>query len=88
MPRPLEITSAPRRSSRLAIPPSSFSPMEPLTPPAKTVLPVCPLLQKRSLLLAPPPQAPLPWLWQCHLCQRMYPLGTTRRCLEDGHYFC
>ncbi|KAF1992907.1 hypothetical protein P154DRAFT_451593, partial [Amniculicola lignicola CBS 123094] len=28
------------------------------------------------------------WIWQCHECQRIYSIGATRRCLEDGHYFC
>ena len=31
---------------------------------------------------------PLPWLWSCHHCHTRYPLGATRRCLHDGHYFC
>ncbi|KAI9668463.1 MAG: hypothetical protein M1831_001217 [Alyxoria varia] len=35
-----------------------------------------------------PSHQPLPWLWQCHLCARVQPLGVSRRCLEDGHYFC
>jgi hypothetical protein len=36
----------------------------------------------------PPPDLPLPWVWQCHLCRHRYPLGVTRRCLYDGHYYC
>ncbi|KAH6669804.1 hypothetical protein B0J14DRAFT_671427 [Halenospora varia] len=28
------------------------------------------------------------WIWRCHLCHRVYRLGVTRRCLDDGHYFC
>lgn len=35
-----------------------------------------------------PFEPPLPWLWSCHHCHTRYPLGTTRRCLHDGHYFC
>jgi len=35
----------------------------------------------------PPPPKPLNWLWQCH-CRRTYAMGVTRRCLDDGHYFC
>ena len=27
-------------------------------------------------------------MWQCHQCRQQYPLGATRRCLEDGHMFC
>ncbi len=38
--------------------------------------------------IAPPPVSPLPWVWQCHLCRNRYPLGVTRRCLYDGHYYC
>jgi hypothetical protein len=34
------------------------------------------------------PLPPLLWLWTCHVCKRTYPLGATRRCLEDGHFFC
>lgn len=30
----------------------------------------------------------MPWVWTCHLCRSHYPLGATRRCLDDGHYFC
>ncbi|KAK4941859.1 hypothetical protein LTR10_018335 [Elasticomyces elasticus] len=41
---------------------------------------------KRSI--APPPEEPLAWVWICHLCHSRYPLGVTRRCLVDGHYYC
>jgi hypothetical protein len=44
--------------------------------------------RKRSSVPPPPPDAPLPWVWQCHLCRNRYPLGVTRRCLYDGHYYC
>ena len=30
----------------------------------------------------------MPWIWSCHKCNTRYALGTTRRCLHDGHYFC
>lgn len=30
----------------------------------------------------------MPWIWSCHKCHTRYPLGATRRCLNDGHYFC
>ena len=30
----------------------------------------------------------MPWIWSCHKCHTRYLLGTTRRCLNDGHYFC
>ena len=35
-----------------------------------------------------PFKPPRPWLWSCHRCHNSYPLGATRRCLHDGHYFC
>ena len=35
-----------------------------------------------------PPKKPLVWVWQCHLCHSRYSLGATRRCLQDGHYYC
>ena len=30
----------------------------------------------------------MPWIWSCHKCHTRYLLGVTRRCLNDGHYFC
>lgn len=38
--------------------------------------------------LPPTPNEPLAWVWICHLCHSRYPLGVTRRCLVDGHYYC
>lgn len=38
--------------------------------------------------LPPTPDQPLSWIWICHLCHSRYPLGATRRCLIDGHYYC
>ncbi|KAI4143875.1 MAG: hypothetical protein LQ340_006852, partial [Diploschistes diacapsis] len=35
-----------------------------------------------------PPAIPPAWSWSCHHCQTTYPLGATRRCLYDGHFFC
>ena len=35
-----------------------------------------------------PPLIPMPWIWSCHKCHTRYLLGATRRCLNDGHYFC
>ncbi|KAK3114433.1 hypothetical protein LTR53_007245 [Teratosphaeriaceae sp. CCFEE 6253] len=91
MPRALTINVAPYKSSNLAVPPSPFSPRLPITPirttPSRSSSPrnaKC----KPELALPPPPANPLRWLWQCHLCNRVYSLGTTRRCLDDGHYFC
>ena len=85
----LAIHPAPFKPSRLSIPPSPFSPLSPLTPastpqkhPRTTEL-------STSTTPAPPaPNTPLQWVWTCHTCTRAYPLGATRRCLDDGHYFC
>ncbi|KAH7370933.1 hypothetical protein BKA65DRAFT_590172 [Rhexocercosporidium sp. MPI-PUGE-AT-0058] len=69
--------------------PSSNSTNGPLTPP--------PRLHLRSIIPSPPlppeylataPKLPYPWIWRCHLCHSVYRLGVTRRCLEDGHFFC
>lgn len=92
MPRPLNITPAPFKSSYLAIPPSPFSPRLPITPPSTPPKDVRANIKASQLSatvqLLPPPQQPLPWLWQCHRCSRVYQLGVTRRCLDDGHEFC
>ncbi|KAF7506576.1 hypothetical protein GJ744_011613 [Endocarpon pusillum] len=42
----------------------------------------------KSTHLPPEPVKPLAWIWQCHLCRTRYPLGVTRRCLHDGHFYC
>ncbi len=34
------------------------------------------------------PFGAMPWMWSCHKCHTRYPLGVTRRCLNDGHRFC
>ena len=34
------------------------------------------------------PIEPMTWVWSCHKCHTRYPLGTTRKCLHDGHLFC
>ena len=39
-----------------------------------------------SIKIVEPPT--MPWIWSCHKCHTRYALGTTRRCLHDGHYFC
>lgn len=82
----LSISPTPFRSSHLIIPPSPFTPQLPISPPSKPK--IKPASPKISLSVPPPPQEPLKWLWQCHCCARIYHLGTTRRCLDDGHYFC
>lgn len=38
--------------------------------------------------IPPRPPSPRPWVWICHFCRNKWPLGTTRRCLYDGHYYC
>lgn len=82
----LSISPEPFRSSHLTIPPSPFTPQIPISPPPRPqIKPAGPKFQPS---VPPPPQEPLKWLWQCHCCARIYHLGTTRRCLDDGHYFC
>lgn len=44
--------------------------------------------RKSQLVLPSPPNKPLNWVWQCHICRSRYPLSVTRRCLNDGHYYC
>lgn len=90
---PSNLTLAPTKpykSSRLALPPSPFSPLTPLTlgPSAPTTKTSSTNPTLSAIALPPPPSEPLAWLWQCHICNRVYRLGTTRRCLEDGHFFC
>lgn len=34
------------------------------------------------------PPLPISWTWFCHLCRVHYPLGATRKCLNDGHSVC
>jgi len=83
----LKITPIPFRSSNLAVPPSPFSPRSPLTPIPQPKKPGY-AERRDSVISAPPPVVPLQWMWQCHQCRQTYPLGVTRRCLEDGHNFC
>lgn len=87
--RTLAIHPAPFKSSYLSIPASPFSPCSPLTPAPK------PRKQARNFSLSeqdtstlPVPSTPMKWVWTCHACARAYPLGATRRCLDDGHAFC
>jgi hypothetical protein len=82
----LTITPTPHRSSPLAIPPSPFTPRIAISAPRNPHLK--PSGPKFPLSIPPPPPEPQKWLWQCHLCGRLYDLGTTRRCLDDNHYFC
>jgi len=84
----LTITPTPYRSSHLTIPPTPFTPRLPISPPPRPKITSTKSTTKIALSVPPPPQEPLKWLWQCHCCSRIYHLGTTRRCLDDGHYFC
>ena len=88
MPAKINVTAVPFRSSRLAVPPSPFSPADPITPP--TLKRTFSATANADLidLLPPPKRQPMKWLWACHLCKRQYNLSVTRRCLDDGHYFC
>ncbi|MCJ1399241.1 hypothetical protein MMC11_002443 [Xylographa trunciseda] len=83
----------PRRPSPLHIscsPPSPSSPIGPTSP--FDVLPPQPftlsLISPLPQLSRPPPTIPPLWTWSCHRCSEHYPIGATRRCLHDGHYFC
>lgn len=94
----LTIIPQPFRSSNLSIPPSPHSPLSPLettfsrpTPQPYKPYPAAsnPIANVEPILSEDaPPAKPLQWLWQCHVCSRNYPLAATRRCLDDGHYFC
>ncbi|KAK3724357.1 hypothetical protein LTR37_000981 [Vermiconidia calcicola] len=92
MPRQLTITPKPFKSSGLAIPPSPFSPKLPISPPASPprdgAISTARTRTRPGLEFSPPPPEPLNWLWQCHICNRVYQLGVTRRCPDDGHFFC
>ncbi|OAL44949.1 hypothetical protein IQ07DRAFT_604465 [Pyrenochaeta sp. DS3sAY3a] len=96
----LRISPAPFRSSSLSIPNSPFTPRTPLTPPPMPQRPSAQQnceqramskmnsLSPTSLSMERPPITPLAWMWTCHRCRRTYQLSATRRCLDDGHYFC
>lgn len=84
--RPSLLSFSPSPRSLHSLSPSPRSP-SPATPPS--LLPTSPATPTTTKpTTTPPPPPPLPWLWQCHLCHRTYPLAATRRCLDDGHYFC
>ncbi|KAF9695093.1 hypothetical protein EKO04_006728 [Ascochyta lentis] len=86
----LAIYPAPFKSSHLSIPPSPFSPRSPLTPASKSQSQQRAACTSTATVSSPTlaPNSPLHWVWTCHACTRVYPLGTTRRCLDDGHHFC
>ncbi|MCJ1419599.1 hypothetical protein MMC32_005954 [Xylographa parallela] len=80
-PSPLHISCSP---PSISSPPSTVSPSDIPPPNPVTLSLVSPLPQ----LSWPPPPLPPVWTWSCHHCSEHYPLGATRRCLQDGHYFC
>ena len=85
--KPLKIHPTPFKPSFLSIPASPFSPLTPLTAYLPTPPPPS-YLDPKPASHAQIPLSPLQWLWTCHQCHRTYALGVTRRCLEDGHFFC
>ncbi|KAH0365936.1 hypothetical protein KCU65_g5652, partial [Aureobasidium melanogenum] len=88
MPAKINTSAVPFRSSRLAVPPSPFSPADPITPtPLKRTYSATADIDLIQYL-PPPTRQPMKWLWACHICHRQYNLSVTRRCLDDGHYFC
>jgi hypothetical protein len=84
----LAIHPAPFKPSHLSIPPSPFSPLSPLTPAARPGIRAPCTLLKTETKTQSVPAPPLQWIWTCHACHSAYPLGATRRCLDDGHHFC
>lgn len=88
MPRhnlPLRTTFTP---SPLSIPQTPFSPLSPLFPNIQKTHTSIAHLPSLPSERVPAPSSPLHWQWTCHTCASAYPLGATRRCLDDGHYFC
>lgn len=92
---PVSASSATRKLSISTVSPSSyFNDISPATPStASTTKQQSSMLSGRrprysQLVLPPPPTKPLAWQWQCHICRSRYSLAVTRRCLNDGHYYC
>ncbi|KAI9767412.1 MAG: hypothetical protein M1835_007042, partial [Candelina submexicana] len=77
------------KPSNLRFSSGPVSPASPLAPPSthQYQSPKSGGLQLYSPTKSPP-CAPQTWQWTCHLCKCSYPLGVTRRCLRDGHFFC
>jgi hypothetical protein len=85
--RAMFTTNLPYRPSKLSQPALTYPPIPIDTETRSYSRPTAKLLAYDTPL-SPPPREPMLWLWTCHLCRRTYPLGATRRCLEDGHFFC
>lgn len=78
-----------KQPSNLSTPESPTSPPSPLSP--HTPHPLRKPMSNSQLgqnFLKPRPRIPGSWSWRCHLCQSVYRLGVTRRCLHDVHVFC
>lgn len=78
----------------LSGPVSPASPLSPLPSqlhfprlPSARSTPCTPTFGSTNKALEIPPEA-MPWVWSCHKCHTRFPLGATRRCLNDGHRFC
>lgn len=76
---------SPRTPTYLPTPPNSSKVAE--FDPSRIFSSQKPALNTFSLV-PPEPARPLAWIWQCHLCKSRYPLSATRRCLQDGHFYC
>jgi hypothetical protein len=90
---PPRLQTNPPVPSPLSHPVSPFSPLSPLLPTLRnffnqTHTPAPVSSPPTTSNITPTPDSPLPWLWTCHSCHTSYPLGATRRCLDDGHTFC
>ncbi|EED22050.1 hypothetical protein TSTA_092960 [Talaromyces stipitatus ATCC 10500] len=88
---PLPPSPSPSPSSS----PSTPSPLSPpiftsssSSTPSLSSYPSSPRSPIRYYNIHPPPKPPLVWTWQCHLCNRNWPVGTTQRCLYCGHRMC
>lgn len=99
----LKLPFAPLEPSSLRLLSGPVSPASPKTPNrSRFLLPALPSprsfsfssnpssnsipLSLKAGVPAPPDR--MPWIWSCHKCHARYPLGATRRCLHDGHFFC
>lgn len=89
---PPRLQTNPPVPSPLSHPVSPFSPLSPLLPTSRNLFnqphAPAPISSPPKSDITPTPNSPLPWLWTCHSCHTSYPLGATRRCLDDGHTFC